>query len=40
MATNLRDAYKSEISRDCETYEHGLQKIQDTAESVIESYKN
>lgn len=40
MATNLRDAYKSEISRDCETYEKGLQKIQDAAESVIEIYKH
>lgn len=40
MASNLRDAYKSEISRDCETYERGLQKIQMAAESVIESYKN
>lgn len=40
MATNLRDAYKSEITRDCETYEQGLQKIQQAAESVIKSYKN
>lgn len=40
MATNLRDAYKSEIARDCETYEKGLQKIQDAAESVIEIYKD
>lgn len=40
MASNLRDAYKSEISRDCETYEKGLQKIQMAAESVIESYKD
>lgn len=40
MASNLRDAYKSEIARDCETYEKGLQRIQDAAESVIESYKN
>ncbi len=39
MASNLRDAYKSEIARDCETYEKSLQKIQDAAESVIESYK-
>ena len=38
MATNLRDAYKSEIVRDCETYEKSLQKIQSAAESVIESY--
>lgn len=38
MASNLRDAYKSEIARDCEAYEKSLQKIQDAAESVIESY--
>lgn len=38
MASNLRDAYKSEINRDCEIYEKSLQKIQDAAESVIESY--
>ena len=38
MASNLRDAYKSEINRDCEVYEKSLQKIQDAAESVIESY--
>ena len=38
MATNLRDAYKSEITRDCATYEKGLQKIQTVAESVIENY--
>lgn len=40
MASNLRDAYKSEIARDCDTYEKSLQKIQAAAESVIESYKN
>ena len=40
MASNLRDAYKSEIARDCETYEKSLQKIQDVAESVIANYKN
>ena len=39
MATNLRDAYKSEIARDCAAYEKSLQKIQTAAESVIESYK-
>ena len=38
MASNLRDAYKSEINRDCEAYEKNLQKIQSAAESVIESY--
>lgn len=40
MASNMRDAYKSEIARDCEAYEKGLQKIQNAAESVIETYKN
>lgn len=40
MASNMRDAYKSEITRDCEKYEKDLQKIQNAAESVIESYKN
>lgn len=39
MASNMRDAYKSEIARDCETYEKSLQRIQNAAESVIESYK-
>ena len=40
MASNMRDAYKSEIARDCETYEKTLQKIQNAAESVVQSYKN
>ena len=40
MASNLRDAYKSEIARDCETYEKSLQQIQTAAESVIESYND
>ena len=40
MASNMRDAYKSEIARDCETYEKSLQKIQNAAESVIQNYKN
>ena len=40
MASNMRDAYKSEIARDCETYEKSLQKIQTAAESVIESYND
>ncbi len=38
MSSNLRDAYKSEIERDCSTYERGLERIQLAAESVIESY--
>nr|MBQ0091630.1 hypothetical protein [Candidatus Enterousia merdequi] len=40
MASNLRDAYKSEIARDCETYEKSLQKIQEAAESVIGTYND
>jgi len=40
MSPNMRDAYKSEIARDCDAYEKTLQKIQNAAESVVESYKN
>ena len=39
MATNLRDAYRSEISHDCATYEQYLYTIQSAAESIVESYK-
>ena len=39
MAGNLRDAYRSEIARDCAVYEQSLQKIKNTAESIVESYK-
>ena len=39
MATNLRDAYRSEISRDCAKYEEYLHTIQTAAESIVESYK-
>lgn len=38
MTANLRDAYRSEIARDCETYEQSLQKIKNAAESIVESY--
>lgn len=40
MATNLRDAYRSEIARDCNTYEAGLAKIKNAAESIVESYND
>ena len=40
MASNMRDAYKSEIARDCAAYEQSLQKIQAAAESVIENYND
>ena len=39
MASNLRNAYKSEIARDCETYEDTLKRINTVADSVIENYK-
>ncbi|MBQ4130020.1 MAG: hypothetical protein IJD69_01435 [Alphaproteobacteria bacterium] len=38
MATNLRDAYRSEIARDCSTYEQSLQRLKTVAESIAESY--
>ena len=40
MATNMRDAYRSEIARDCTTYESGLAKIKNAAESIVESYSD
>ena len=39
MQTNLRDAYRSEIARDCATYESSLQRLKNAAESIVESYK-
>lgn len=39
MGNNLRDAYRSEISRDCATYETSLQRLKNAAESILESYK-
>ncbi|MDR1337797.1 MAG: hypothetical protein LBJ73_02075 [Rickettsiales bacterium] len=39
MANNMRDAYRSDIARDCAVYENSLQKIKNAAESFVESYK-
>lgn len=39
MASNLRDAYRSQISRDCATYEQTLEHIKNAAESIIEQYQ-
>ena len=39
MQTNMRDAYRSEIARDCATYESSLQKLKNAAESIVEAYK-
>lgn len=38
-ASNIRDAYRSEIARDCNTYEQSLQRVQNAAESILEAYK-
>ncbi len=38
MSSNLRDAYRSEISRDCAIYEQSLQRIKTAAESLLEYY--
>ena len=39
MSSNLRDAYRSSIAKDCATYEAALNKLKTVAESVIEAYK-
>ena len=39
MISNLRDAYRSEISRDCSNYEQSLLRIKNAAESIIGTYK-
>ncbi|MDR1361227.1 MAG: hypothetical protein LBJ18_02860 [Rickettsiales bacterium] len=39
MAGNLRDAYRSDIARDCASYETQLLKIKNAAEAVIENYR-
>jgi len=38
MASNMREAYRSRIARDCQTYENTLIKIKNAAETVIENY--
>ena len=40
MASNLRDAYRSEISRDCAIYEQSLQHIKTAAENLLEYYND
>lgn len=38
MASNMRDAYRSDIARDCSAYETSLQNIKTVADSIIEHY--
>ncbi len=37
MSANMRDAYVSQINRDCATYKTSLQTVKDAAESIIEN---
>lgn len=37
MAANMRDAYISEINRDCAKYQTNLQKVKEAAESIVEN---
>ncbi len=39
MASNMRDAYRSEIARDCKSYENALQWIKNAAETVVANYQ-
>lgn len=38
MASNMRDAYRSRISRDCDAYEQNMQRVHDAAAAMIEYY--
>ncbi len=38
MSSNLRDAYRSQISRDCNAYEQSMERIKTAAEALIEYY--
>ncbi len=40
MVSNLRDAYRSEIARDCAEYEQSLMTLKSVAETVVESYND
>lgn len=38
MSSNLRDAYRSQISRDCAAYETSMERIKTAAQALIEHY--
>ena len=40
MAQNLRDAYRSQVSRDCTAYENSLMLIRNATASMIEHYSD
>ena len=39
MASNLRDAYRSQINTDCASYEKSLQRLKNAAESILQAYQ-
>ncbi len=39
-SANMRDAYRSEISRDCATYEKSLNRLKTALETALETYNN
>lgn len=39
-APNMRDVYRSEIARDCATYEKSLDKLKTALETALETYNN
>ncbi len=39
-APNMRDVYRSEIARDCATYEKSLDKLKTALETALETYSN
>lgn len=40
VAVNLRDVYRSEISRDCDAYEKSLERLKTALETALETYNN
>ena len=40
MISNLRDAYRSEIGRDCTKYEASLIQLKNAAESIVSTYRD
>ena len=39
-AGNMRDVYRSEISRDCDAYEKSLERLKTALETALETYNN
>ena len=39
-APNMRDVYRTEITRDCDAYEKSLDKLKTALETALETYNN